>query len=233
MPTVDKSVETVDKVSAGGGLDGSTVGIFAKEPIPGRVKTRLCPPLTPVQAAQLYRVSLVETVSVMSAAGFDPVVFYAGDEAFFRRSFPGVRLLPQREGNLGERMERALETLLRESAAAVLIGSDSPDLPPSHVKKAFDVLEEVEFVTAPSLDGGYALVGERRHHPELFRHIPWSTDAVLDVTRRRAMEESVSYGEITPWDDVDDLISLKRLVQRSPASATARYARRILSQPRL
>jgi hypothetical protein len=82
---VDKSVETVDKVSSGRGLDGMAVGIFAKEPVAGRVKTRLCPPLTPAQAAQLYRISLLETVSVMSGAGFDPVVFFCGGGAFLRR----------------------------------------------------------------------------------------------------------------------------------------------------
>ena len=226
---VDKSVETVDKVSPAWNLDGGGVGIFAKEPLPGQVKTRLCPPLAPAQAAQLYRISLLETVSVMTGAGFDPVVFYAGDEGFFRRSFPGARLLPQGEGNLGERMERALEVLLGECEAAVLIGSDSPDLPPSRVKEAFAFLAEADFVTAPSRDGGYVLVGERRHHAELFRDIPWSTDAVLETTRRRAIEESVIYGEVAGWDDVDDIVSLKRLVQRSPASATSRFARKILS----
>ena len=225
---VDKSVETVDKASSEWIPKGRALGIFAKEPVAGRVKTRLCPPLTFAQAAQLYRVSLLETVSVMAGAGFDPVVFYAGDEAFFRRSFPGVRLITQGEGDLGERMERALETLLGECAAAVLIGSDSPDLPPSHLKTAFAALAETDFVTAPSRDGGYVLVGERRHHPELFREIPWSTDAVLETTRRRAIEKSVSYAEVTGWDDVDDLVSLKRLLQRSPSSATSRYARKIL-----
>jgi rSAM/selenodomain-associated transferase 1 len=228
LRAVDKSVETVDKLSSGRGLDGMAVGVFAKEPVAGRVKTRLCPPLTPAQAAQLYRISLLETVSVMSDAGFDPVVFYTGDEAFFRRTFPRTRLVPQGEGNLGERMERALELLLGECAAAVLIGSDSPDLPPSHVKEAFAALAEADFVTAPSRDGGYVLVGERRHHPELFRNIPWSTDAVLETTRRRAVEESVNYGEVGGWDDVDDLVSLTRLLLRSPSTATSRFARKIL-----
>lgn len=227
---VDKSVETVDKtLSERGCREGSAMGIFAKEPIPGHVKTRLCPPFTPTQAARLYRISLMETVSIMTAAGFNPVVFYSGDEAFFRRSFPGTPLVPQGEGDLGERMERALERLLSERPAALLIGSDSPDLPPSHVAAAFAALARFEFVTAPSADGGYVLVGERRHHPRLFRDIPWSTASVLDITRRRAKEESVSYGEVAGWDDVDDVVSLGRLVQRSPSSATSRFAMKVLS----
>jgi hypothetical protein len=211
----------------------TALGIFAKEPVPGRVKTRLCPPLSAEEAARFYLASLTETVQVMAKAAFFPLIFFSGREGFFRRHFPGVPLICQGEGNLGERMERALLRLLRDRDAAALIGSDSPDLPPSLVSEAFVALEENEFVTVPSRDGGYVLVGERRHHPELFRDIPWSTDAVLEATRGRAAEKGVTYREVGGWDDVDDLASLRRLVRRSPDSTTGRFAREILSSHRL
>lgn len=206
----------------------TALGIFAKEPVPGQVKTRLCPPLSTAEAAQFYQVSLTETSAAMAAAGFSPVIFYSGRERFFRRHFPGVPLVFQGEGNLGERMDRAFRRLLGDCDAAALIGSDSPDLPPALVSEAFAALEENEFVTAPSRDGGYVLVGERRHHPELFRDIPWSTEGVLAATRLRAAGKAVTYREVAGWDDVDDLASLRRLVKRSPTSTTARFAVREL-----
>jgi len=229
---VDKAVETVGKSARGQQLrevpepPRRALGIFAKEPVPGRVKTRLCPPLSPEEAAEIYRISLEETVAVASSGRFFPVIFYTGRQAYFRQAFPGLTLIAQVGDDLGERMDRALETLLGQGhAAAVLIGSDSPDLPPAHLEDAFALLDRADCVTVPADDGGYVLIGERRHHPELFRDIPWSTGEVLAATRRRAAALGIDYRELAPWEDVDDLESLKRLLQRSPGSATAAFAR--------
>lgn len=230
---MDKSVETVEKPPLNRILgrvhDGRRValGIFAKEPVPGKVKTRLCPPLTAAQAARLYRTSLEETVTSMLP--FSPVIFYAGERDFFRRSFPGLVLVPQAEGDLGRRMSRAFIRLFETGAeAAALIGSDSPDLAPRVVAEAFDALKDVDVVTSPCVDGGYALIGERRHCPQLFQEIPWSTSEVLSATRRRIGEEKIPYREICSWDDFDDIDSLHRLLQRSPDSLTAACARTFL-----
>lgn len=205
------------------------VGIFAKQPQPGTVKTRLCPPLTPAEAAELYRVSLEETVQRLAAGPFTPVLFYAGDEAYFRRSFPGLALCPQGEGDLGARMERALQALLQAGCrGALLVGSDSPDLPLALLESAFAALEQAEAVLAPANDGGYVLIGERRHHPGLFAGIAWSSDQVLDQTRQRAAAAGIRLQELPGWEDVDDLPSLRALLGRSPDSATARHARACL-----
>jgi rSAM/selenodomain-associated transferase 1 len=204
---------------------GPVLGIFAKEPVPGRVKTRLCPPLSAAEAAAVSQVCLAETVATMSRGPFVLVLFYAGREEYFRRSYPGLPLVPQAEGDLGRRMERALAALLQQGhGAAALIGSDSPDLPLARVEAAFAALGQADCVIVPAEDGGYVLVGERRHHPELFDNIPWSTARVLDATRRRATEIGIAYRELAPWADVDDLDSLKRLLHRSPGSATAAFA---------
>jgi uncharacterized protein len=228
---VDKSVEMVDKssmeqrLSEQSNVSGPILGIFAKEPVPGQVKTRLCPPLTPVEAAELYRTCLEETVASMSRGYFALVLFYAGRKEFFREAFPGLRLIPQTEGDLGRRLEQALHFLLSQGhSAAALIGSDSPDLPLAKVESALATLAQVDCVITPAEDGGYVLVGERRHHPELFCGIPWSTPQVLAATRHRATELGIDYRELAPWEDIDDLASLKRLLQRSPRSATAKFA---------
>lgn len=207
------------------------LGIFAKEPLPGGVKTRLCPPLSAGEAAALYRVSLEETVAAMGAAPCELVLFYAGDEVFFRNAFPGVRLLPQGAGDLGVRMAAALQQLLSEGyVAAALVGSDAPDLPVTLVSEAFTALRAAEVVTIPARDGGYVLVGESRHRPELFRDIPWSSAGVLAATRRRAVETGVDYREVGEWEDFDDLSALRRLVERSPGSGTACFAAELLAR---
>jgi uncharacterized protein len=231
---VDNPVESVDKVACGEQFEQRLkpgLGIFAKEPVAGQVKTRLCPPLTAAQAALLYAQSLRETVAQLRALPLQLTLFYSGDDAWFRRNFPGVRLLPQGAGDLGERMARALSMLLTEGKAAALVGSDSPDLPPALVSRALAALDTFEVVTIPSRDGGYALIGESRHYPELFTTIPWSTREVLTSTRHRAFQLRLAYDEIGLWEDIDDLPSLLRLIERTPLSTTARLARQLLALP--
>jgi len=205
-------------------LLGPVLGILAKPPIPGQVKTRLVPPLTHREAAELYRVSLTETVARMDRGRFALVLFHAGPAEFFRATFPDLPLRPQGEGDLGQRMAAALDVLLaRGHTAAALIGSDSPDLPAAQVEDAFAALEQAEVVTVPATDGGYVLIGVRRRRPELFRDMPWSTAKVLAATRRRAADLAIAYRELGGWADVDDIDDLRRLLARSPDSATARF----------
>ncbi len=206
-------------------LQKQAVGIFAKEPVAGRVKTRMCPPLSPSQAAALYETSLRETVASMRQGHFDLVLFYAGEAEWFRKAFPELRLRPQQGADLGERMADALQQLLTNHEKAALIGTDSPDLPPALVEEAFAALDGGGLVVIPARDGGYALVGERGHHPEMFRDIPWSTAEVLPATRRRAAELSLRLREVGEWEDLDDLESLQNLMRRSPSSRTAAFAR--------
>jgi rSAM/selenodomain-associated transferase 1 len=210
-------------------IPGNLLGVFAKEPLPGEVKTRLCPPFSPAAAAAFHRLALAETLRRLAGGGFGIVLFHTGDGAFFRRRFPSFPLLPQGEGNLGTRMERALARLLAAGApAAALIGADTPDLPLALIDAAFAALRRADAVVAPARDGGYVLVGVRRPAPELFRGVPWSTAGVLPATRRRAAEAGIPLVEINGWEDVDDPASLERLLARSPDSRSARFARRVL-----
>ena len=205
------------------------LGIFAKEPVAGEVKTRLSPPLSFDQAAELYRLALHETVKRMIQAGFRPTLFFSGREDYFRRFFSGLPLLSQGDGDLGERLERALSgQLMAGFRKVVVIGSDSPDIPPGIIKKAFAFLAREEVVVSPALDGGYVLIGESRHHAELFRNIPWGSDQVLNKTRQRAKEKGLVLWELESWEDIDDAASLERFLRRSPASPVSIYVRRHL-----
>lgn len=219
---MDKSVEKVDNLPS----PRRVLGVFAKEPVQGEVKTRLSPPLTAEQAAELYQIALGETVAEMRQGPFDLVICYAGGEDYFRNTFSDVPLYQQHGKNLGVRMANALQHFFRQSyQQAVLIGSDSPDLPLGLVAQAFAALEHHSLALAPAHDGGYALIGETCHHPQLFVDMPWSSPELLETTRQRATAAGIDYQLLPPWDDLDDVAALRRFLQRSPATRTAAYLR--------
>ena len=200
------------------------LGLFAKEPVPGQVKTRLTPPLSTVQAATLYQTALIETVETMRGGDFELVICYTGNPDYFRQAFPGVKLYEQQGDDLGKRMENALNTFFQQGyQQAMLIGSDSPDLPPALVKQAYAALDRHPLVLVPAYDGGYVLIGESFHSPQLFENIPWSSDEVISLTRKRAEQSGIDYFLLSGWDDLDDLDALQRFLRRSPQSKTAEY----------
>jgi rSAM/selenodomain-associated transferase 1 len=203
---------------------GPVIGLFAKEPLPGQVKTRLTPPLSADQACLLYRVALQETVAQLRTAGAELVICYAGRKAWFSATFPGLALLAQTGDDLGARMSNAVQALFAAGGGPVLLaGSDSPDLPVPLVEQALAQLQETDVAIVPCHDGGYAIVGLRQPAAELFEKIPWSTSGVLEATRQRSRELGLTYSETECWDDLDVLADLQRLVVRSPESQTARH----------
>jgi hypothetical protein len=212
-------------------MDLRGLGIFAKEPIPGQVKTRLSPPLSAGEAAEIYRVSLEETVAVMLAGPFDVRLFFAGGADFFRSRFPQLTAHPQSAGDLGSRLSAASAQLFHAGHKQVaLIGSDSPDLPVSLVCEAFAALEAADAVAIPAVDGGYVLIATRSHFPALFADIPWSTTEVLAASRSQALRLGLRWKEVGLWEDMDDFASLQRLLKRSPETATASHVRKVLAE---
>lgn len=204
-----------------------TLGIFAKEPRPGQVKTRLCPPLSFAEAAQIHHLALQQTVTAL--APLQPLLFYSGDITYFQKNFPGIPLLPQGAGDLGERMAQALLAIhARGDDCALLVGSDAPDLPLPLIIAAYTALASAAVVTIPAKDGGYVLIGERGHHPSLFHGVAWSTPAVLEQTRAICMAQQLSYAEIGSWEDVDNADDLLRLCRRAPTLAVSAYGAGIL-----
>jgi rSAM/selenodomain-associated transferase 1 len=207
-------------------LTGPTLGIFAKQPVPGQVKTRLCPPLQLEEACRLYRVALQETITRLSHLLPTTVLCHTASAAWFGYHYPDMPLLSQGDGHLGHRLQRVCDALFDDGGRPLLIiGTDSPDLPLDLVEAAAAALVESDLVTIPARDGGYALIGLRTPQPEIFEDIPWSTANVLQATRQRAKVLQLVYKEIGTWDDLDDLPALLRLMERSPESATASFIR--------
>lgn len=217
MESVDKQQQKQEKKSV--------LGIFAKQPLAGQVKTRLCPPLSGKEAAALYSVALSETVTRMrQGQGYDLVICYAGERSWFETAFPGITLMAQHGVDLGARMATALNSFLSQGyLQAALIGSDTPDLPLATINWAFKSLDCADLVLGPALDGGYYLIGEGVHRPELFDAIPWSSDQVLSMTKQKAQALGINAEYLSEWEDLDDFTALRRHLQRSPQGHTARF----------
>src|SRR5262249_28061816 len=138
------------------------VAVMAKVPVPGEVKTRLCPPLTPEQAAGLARCFLQDRVDqIVALDTAEPIVaFTPADQGdALRRLLPGgVRLVPQSGADLGARLDRLLTDLLAEGhAGAVAVDADSPSLPTAFLRRACARLLHggVDVAVGPCEDGGY------------------------------------------------------------------------------
>ena len=208
-------------------LMGSTaVILMAKAPQPGTVKTRLCPPLSPAEAAELSRCFLLDALERLRALeGVAPVLAYtpANGRAFFAEVAPDFALQPQPEGDLGQRMAGCLEQLVAQGYTdLVLTGSDLPTLPTAYLQQAVDLLSNsrLDVVLGPSEDGGYYLIGMHHVYRELFRDMPWSTDQVFAKTLQRARDKGLQVACVPPWFDVDTAADLNRLhaaLRQTPA----------------
>ena len=196
---------------------GSAVVIMAKEPVPGKVKTRLCPPLTPREAADLYAAFLLDTVErVAKTPGADLLLAYDPPSAreFFGRMVPrSVTRVSQGAGDLGRRLSRVSRTLFtRGYQKVVILASDTPHLPSDRVRRTFSLLDTTDVVLGPCDDGGYCLVGSRVLEPALFEGIAWSTPAVLEQTTARAEAAGLRWGLLPPCFDIDTIDDLQRLI---------------------
>ncbi len=196
------------------------LGLMAKVPIAGAVKTRLTPPLTPEEAAKLsmcFLRDMTTNVSTLSGDQTEDVVLYTptGAEEILHDLLPtNFRLVPQRGETLGERLINAANELLSQEFDSVcLINSDSPTLPVRILRTAVSLLtqEGDRVVLGPSEDGGYYLIGLKRPHRYLFERIAWSTADVLAHTIERAADMDLPVDLLPTWYDVDAAATLRLL----------------------
>ena len=189
--------------------------VMAKAPRPGKVKTRLSPPLTLEQTAALNVRFLKDTTAnlatIPGAAGlisYTPV----GDEALFAGILPETfALVAQRGDGFGERLLAAAEDILAIGYGSVcLIDSDSPTVPAAAFQMAVEALAAPgdRVVLGPSHDGGYYLIGLKQAHREPFKHITWSTGSVCEETMERCKEAGLEVVLLPTWYDVDDAATL-------------------------
>jgi uncharacterized protein len=181
--------------------------LFGRYPAAGRVKTRLIPRLGALGAAELHRRLSEQALDVMLASRLGAVRFcYSGAASpRVRRWLAGrpLDLQPQAAGDLGRRMQQAIEQALNQGTRqVVLAGTDIPGLSTRVLEQAFAALSNHDVVLGPSLDGGYYLVGMRRPLP-IFDRIPWGTERVLAATLRAARCHGRSTALLEPLADID------------------------------
>jgi rSAM/selenodomain-associated transferase 1 len=194
---------------------------MAKASHPGRTKTRLSPPLTPEEAAELNTAFLRDVADnlALAARKADIACYMAfgppGSAPFFEQHLPAdVGLLEAWLPDFGDCLFHTLESLLAAGyGAACVLNSDSPTLPTEVLVDAARILREPgdRIILGPSTDGGYYLLGVKRPHRRLFEDVAWSTDRVLEQTRQRAAELDVDTVLLPTWYDVDDAASLLML----------------------
>ena len=174
------------------------IALFARYPTLGAAKTRLIPAIGDVAAAALHRKLVELTLAAVRASGlpFELRMTGASREDFAAWLGDTVPLVPQGEGDLGERLARV-------DAPMLLIGSDCPDLTSAHLIAAATALETAPAVLGPAGDGGYWLLGLARAMPPCFEAMPWGTDTVAAETRARLAGQGVTALELETLFDCD------------------------------
>lgn len=208
------------------------VCMFAKPPRPGEAKTRLAARFGASTAARLAAAFMQDTwasfgddaaiTAILATTTTDVEVF----PAVIRDS--AQEIWGQGDGDLGQRMQRALERGLEggESSAAI-VGADSPGLPASRWAQVRQALATAEVVLGPAADGGFYLIAARRVVPGMLHGLRWSQPDTLEQTRARLVSCGLQVATIEPWFDVDepqDVVELQERIARgeivAPATAT-------------
>ena len=196
--------------------NGVAVIVFAKAPIPGFAKTRLIPVLGAEQSALLHAALAERAIVTAQKSGAEAVELCCTpncDEAFFQYCAEDfdVLLTDQGDGNLGERMLRALDDVLQEFDKAIIIGADCPALTAKHIRHAAQALDDADVVLMPAEDGGYVLIGATRTDASMFADINWGTTGVLAAQRQNLASCGLKWVETDTLWDVDRPEDLARL----------------------
>jgi rSAM/selenodomain-associated transferase 1 len=197
--------------------------LFAKAPIPGRVKTRLAAAIGAEPAAELYRAFVVDTISKLTEFRDVADIELHTDTLTDAWTEQGVARDLQVAGGLELKLLHALAGELKSGRPqAMILGSDSPTLPCGHIQRLLDSAADVAL--GPCEDGGYYAIACRRVHPEMFGGVAWSTPHVLEQTECavRASGLSVERGDL--WYDVDGPEDLARLMKESALPPCTRQA---------
>lgn len=193
--------------------------VIAKEPLPGRAKTRLSPPCSPAEAAALAEAALVDTLEVVARTPAPrKVLVFDGDPGRFRRK--GLEVMVQRGGGLAERLAAAFEDV---AGPALLVGMDTPQVTPQLLRDGMQALSTpaVDAVLGPAADGGYWSVGFKRNAASAFAGVPMSRPTTCTKQRARLRELGFRVHEQLPLRDVDTIEDARAVASQAPGSRFA------------
>lgn len=194
----------------------SLLMIFVKNPIPGKVKTRLAKTMGEEKALEIYRQLLDHTHKVTQKLAVDKIVFYSDEvitDDIWEESSYDKKV--QEGSDLGKRMVNAFKYAFSKGyRKAIIIGSDCFDITPKIINEAFAALPANNFVIGPTHDGGYYLLGMATLYASVFKNKRWSSDEVLHDTLVDIRNINGSYKLLKELTDIDteaDLDSVKNL----------------------
>ena len=193
--------------------------IIAKEPLPGRAKTRLTPPCTAAQAAGLAEAALLDTLDAVERTPAErKVLIFEGDARRWAR--PGFEVIGQRGQGLAERLAAAFDDV---AGPGLLVGMDTPQLTPELLADGLDALRSphVNAVLGPSLDGGYWSIGLERPVPGAFAGVPMSSHSTGIRQRTRLRELGLRIHEQPVLRDVDTIEDALAVAAECPGSRFA------------
>lgn len=200
--------------------------VIAKQPVAGRVKTRLTPPCTPAQAAALAGAALRDTLEVVGRTPASRrVLVFDGDADGWCPD--GFEVLAQRGSGLGERLQAAFDDV---AEPGVLVGMDTPQLTPAGLLAAARTLgrPEVDAVLGPTSDGGYWCVGFSPPVAGAFAGVPMSRADTCAAQRLRFAELGLRLGETGTLRDVDTIDDARAVAASSPNTQFARALAKVL-----
>jgi len=192
--------------------------VIAKAPVPGRVKTRLCPPCTPAQAARLARAALEDTLVACgdaTGAGRRVLALEGEPDGWLP---PGWEVVAQRGDGLAQRLAAAFADV---GGAALLVGMDTPQVTAAQIAAGIRALERCDAVYGPATDGGYWAIGLREPHAAVFDGVPMSSTDTGAVQRARLDGLGLRTEELRPLLDVDDIAAARAVAAAAPTSRFA------------
>jgi len=200
--------------------------VMAKEPVPGRTKTRLCPPLRHAQAAALAQAALADTLAAVAdaqTAGRRVLVLEGRPGDWLA---PGFELIAQRGGCLAERLSNAVVDV---GEALLLLGMDTPQLTGALLDQALERLggDGVDAVLGPSDDGGYWTIGLDTPDPRVFEGVPMSAATTGAAQRTRLVALGLRVADLCALRDVDSYEDVAAVAALAPRSCFAAAAARL------
>ena len=218
--------------------DHRVILVFVRAPLLGRVKTRLAQALDENLVLGLYRRFILDLLEMLDGLGAPVILCHTPADAgsIFHQWLPRrYDMMPQKGSHLGLRMASAFQTVFANGfREAILIGSDSPDLPRRYIENAFSDLPNADAVIGPSTDGGYYLIGFRDETfcPALFDTVAWGTPQVLEETLAIARAHQLCIKLQPRWLDIDEVADLTEFIRRndsdrSSAPRTLAYLKKV------
>jgi rSAM/selenodomain-associated transferase 1 len=197
--------------------------VMAKAPVAGRVKTRLCPPCTPTEAAAIAEAALADTLDAVAACSAGRRIV-ALDGAPGPWLPAGFEVIPQVDGGFDRRLAAAWTTA---GGAGVQIGMDTPQVTAGLLDAALEALDATDAALGLAVDGGWWAIGLRRPDPGVFLGVPMSTDGTGAAQRARLDELGLSVTGLPVLVDLDTAADLAAVTESGSAIRTAAQARRI------